>query len=66
MSEISEAIATKGLTDAKLAEQVGCDRSMITKIRAGTVTPSLPLALKLSAALSIPVSAFDAKSRSAA
>jgi transcriptional regulator with XRE-family HTH domain len=48
MRTLSEILAETGTTDAALAERVHCDRSMITKIRSGKATPSLPLALAIS------------------
>ena len=46
------------LTDAALATAVGCERSMVTRIKLGTARPSLELALKLSKALDLPPDAF--------
>jgi transcriptional regulator with XRE-family HTH domain len=47
MKTLAEILSDAGTTDAALAGRVGCDRSMITKIRAGKATPSLPLALAI-------------------
>lgn len=55
---ISQKMEALGLTDAALAAKVGCERSMVTKIKLGKATPSLPLALKLSDALDLPPSTF--------
>jgi len=52
------------LTDQALAELVGCERSMVTKLKLGKATASLPLALRLSEALDLPPSAFVAAERS--
>jgi DNA-binding XRE family transcriptional regulator len=49
------------LTDAALAVDVGVERSMITKLKLGKATASLPLALKLSDHLGLPPSEFVAK-----
>lgn len=49
MTKLAELMNAKGLTDAVLADKVGCDRSMITKLRNGGAVPSLPLALAISA-----------------
>lgn len=49
------------LTDAALAEDVGVERSMITKLKLGKATASLPLALKLADHLDLPPSEFVAK-----
>ncbi len=48
MTKLSEHMQMTGETDAALAGKVKCDRSMVTKIRHGKVTPSLPLALAIS------------------
>jgi len=48
MKTLAEAMLEIGTTDAALAQKVGCDRSMIAKVRAGKATPSLPLALAIS------------------
>lgn len=47
-----------GLTDAKLAESADCDRSMINRVKFGKAMPSLVTAVKLAAALDLPVSTF--------
>jgi transcriptional regulator with XRE-family HTH domain len=44
MTKLAEHLIQTDTTDAALAAKVGCDRSMITKIRAGKATPSLRLA----------------------
>jgi len=63
---ISNAIKAKGLSDAQVAAMVGCERSMVTKIKLGKATPSLPLALKLADALELPVANFAPKQGRAA
>ena len=47
MRKLADILSENSITDAALAEKVGCDRSMITKIKAGKATPSLPLALAI-------------------
>jgi len=37
---------------------VGCERSMVTRIKLGKARPSLELAVKLSTALDLPADAF--------
>ena len=37
-----------GMTDLAFATQIGCERSTVTKLRFGKITPSLPLAVKIS------------------
>ena len=55
---ISERMEALDLTDAALAASVGCERSMVTKIKLGKATPSLQLAARLGAALALPAEAF--------
>lgn len=58
-TSIADRMVEKGYaTDAALAEKVGCDRSMVTRIKHGKATPSLELAVKLSDALDLPASDF--------
>ena len=47
MTKLNEWMKSKLIRDAALAELVGCERSMITKLRHGKATPSLPLALAI-------------------
>ena len=42
-----------GYTDASLAKEVECDRSMITKIRLGTASPSLALSIRIGSLLNM-------------
>lgn len=46
------------LTQRKLAELVGVDRSTIANIEAGRIRPSVSLAKRLGDALSVPWTAF--------
>ena len=55
---ISTKMEALGITDAALAARVGCERSMVTKIKLGKATPSLQLAVKLGAELGLPAEAF--------
>jgi transcriptional regulator with XRE-family HTH domain len=48
-------MADEGIKDAPLAVEVGCDRSMITKIRLQQATPSLPLAVRISQRTGVPI-----------
>jgi transcriptional regulator with XRE-family HTH domain len=47
-----------GLTDAALAVRIGVSRPFITRIRTGQRQPSLPVAAKLAAETSLPITAF--------
>jgi transcriptional regulator with XRE-family HTH domain len=55
MMTLAEYMAEKNIKDAPLAKEVGCDRSMITKIRLNQATPSLPLAVKISQYTGVPI-----------
>lgn len=55
MSPLAARLSEAEMTDAALALKVGCDRSMITKIKNGQATPSLPLALAISRETGVPV-----------
>ena len=41
-----------GLSQVRLAERVGCDHPTVSRYECGTRRPSLPMAVKLAAALS--------------
>ncbi len=58
--------ANEKMTDALLAEELGFDRSMITKIRGGKATPSLGLAISISKRTGVPVEALMPKSENLA
>ena len=55
MMTLAQHIAAKNITDQQLADKVGCDRSMITKIKLQQATPSLPLAVRISKETGVPV-----------
>lgn len=58
-TSISDRMREKGFkSDAALAQAVGCDRSMVTRVKLGKAAPSLDLAVKLSNALDLPADAF--------
>jgi len=58
-TSISDRMREKGFkSDAALAAKVGCERSMVTRIKLGKARPSLELAVKLSTALDLPADAF--------
>jgi putative transcriptional regulator len=52
---LKEQRAVLGLTQAELAERVGVTRKTVNTVENGVFTPSATLALKLSAALNVPV-----------
>ncbi len=47
MTALAEYMNMVNTSCTSLAKRVGCDRSMISKLKTGTATPSLKLALKL-------------------
>lgn len=55
MLTLAEYLRETHLTDAALAQKVGCDRSMISKLRVGKATPSLSLAVAISRETGVPV-----------
>lgn len=54
-NRLKELRSAAGLTQAELADRVGVSRKTINTIENGVFVPSTLLALKLSAALRIPV-----------
>ncbi|HEX7856114.1 MAG TPA: helix-turn-helix transcriptional regulator [Sphingobium sp.] len=38
---LNDFMTRTGLSDAKMAEQIGCDRSLVNKMRRGVVQPTL-------------------------
>lgn len=52
---VADAMAALDMTDAQVAEYVGCDRSRITRIRQGEPFLSLALPLKLVRLLRVPI-----------
>lgn len=61
MKDLASYLAGERITDAALAARVGCDRSMIAKIRTGRATPSLPLALAINRVTGVPVETLVAE-----
>lgn len=56
---IAERMKAKGFaSDEALARVVGCDRSIVTRIKLGKATPSLALAVRMGRALDLPAEAF--------
>ena len=54
-NSLKERRAGLGMTQAELAEKVGVTRKTVNTVENGVFTPSATLALKLAAALSVPV-----------
>jgi putative transcriptional regulator len=58
VSTLKEAREARGLTQAQLAEAVGVSRKTINTVENGIFVPSTVIALKLAAALGVPVEAL--------
>jgi DNA-binding XRE family transcriptional regulator len=58
MTKLAKYLNSTAMTDAALAAKVRCDRSMITKIRAGKATPSLRLAMAINRETGVPIEAL--------
>lgn len=56
---VAEAMKALQLTDQAVADDVGCDRSWITKVRRGGKVASLRLPLKIARRLSVPVESLS-------
>ena len=54
-NSLKERRTALGLTQAELAQRVGVSRKTINTVENGVFVPSTTLALKLAAALSVPV-----------
>lgn len=63
MTALDAHMKAHSISDISLARKVRCDRSMITKIRGGKATPSLPLALRISHETGISPEALSPVSR---
>lgn len=55
---VAEAMKALGLTDQKLADAVGCDRTWITRIRGGEKLSSLRTPIRICRALNVPIEAL--------
>lgn len=55
---VAEAMKALGLTDQKLADTVGCDRTWITRIRGGEKIVSLKTPIRICRALNVPIEAL--------
>jgi putative transcriptional regulator len=58
VSTLKETREARGLTQAQLAEAVGVSRKTINTVENGIFVPSTVIALKLAAALGVPVEAL--------
>jgi len=55
---VAEAMAALGLTDQKLADIVGCDRTWITRVRRGMKLKTLTTPIRISHELNVPIEAL--------
>lgn len=55
MRKLDRALKRNGITPKKLADRTGLSQSMISRIRSGERTPSLPSAVKIARALDIDI-----------
>lgn len=53
MKTLQQHMKQTGMKDAQLAALVGCDRSMIARIRLGIATPSLKTAIAIKEATGV-------------
>lgn len=60
-STVAEAMREMGLTDQKLADAVGCDRTWITRVRQGMKLKTLRTPLRICRALNVPIEALAEK-----
>ncbi len=54
-NDVRELRAEKGLSQGRLAEEMGVSRQTINAIETGRYTPSLPLAISLARFFALPV-----------
>ena len=52
---VAEAMAALHLTDQAVADDVGCERSWITRVRGGQKIASLKLPIRIAKRLGVPV-----------
>ena len=58
---VAEAMLALGYTDQRLADEVGCDRTWITRIRQGRKLPTLRHPIRIARALNVPIEALADK-----
>lgn len=58
---VAEAMKALALTDQKLADAVGCDRTWITRIRGGEKLSSLRTPIRICRILNVPIEALADK-----
>lgn len=62
MNDMRTYRLSRGLSQAKLAEQAGVGKSMISRIENGQRVPSLSLAIRLHELIDVPMSALQRES----
>lgn len=55
---VAEAMRVLGYTDQKLADEVRCDRTWITRVRRGHALKTLGVPIRISRALNVPIEAL--------
>lgn len=58
---VAEAMRSLGYTDQKLADEVKCDRTWITRLRQGRKLKTLGTPLRISRVLNVPIEALADK-----
>lgn len=55
---VAEAMAALGYTDQRLADEVRCDRTWITRVRGGMKLKTLTTPIRICKALNVPIEAL--------
>lgn len=58
---VAEAMRALGYTDQRLADEVKCDRTWITRVRRGMKLKTLRTPIRISRALGVPIEALADK-----
>lgn len=58
---VAEAMRALGYTDQKLADEVECDRTWITRVRQGRALKTLRTPIRISRVLNVPIEALAGK-----
>lgn len=55
---VADAMKARNLTDQKLADAVGCDRTWVTRLRRGMKLKTLTTPIRISRLLGVPIEAL--------
>lgn len=58
---VAEAMRALGYTDQRLADEVKCDRTWITRVRRGHALKTLRVPIRIARALNVPIEALAGK-----